>query len=234
MESMYSSLFARCRQKHQESLNIDDSSRTIVVLAGPPGSGKSTIAAEVVRRLNTAVPPFNSIVVPMDGFHLSRKTLDQMPNSAEAHERRGAAWTFDVQGVLSLVRTLHLSKNNKSKTILVPGFDHALKDPCPEKIAIIPDNAIVIIEGSWLLLDEDPWRQISSLVDDTWFVDVAADLARHRIAKRHIGSGIEETWEDAVRRAESNDLPNGNEIRNKLVEPALVVQSCEAPAKTIA
>jgi pantothenate kinase len=234
MESVYLSLFARCQQKHQESLNIDESSRTIVALAGPPGSGKSTIAAEVVRRLNTAVPPVNSIVVPMDGFHLSRKTLDQMPNSAEAHERRGAAWTFDVNGVLSLVRTLYQSKSNKSETILVPGFDHALKDPCPEKISIQPVNALVIIEGSWLLLDEEPWRQISSLVDDTWFVDVTAELARHRIAKRHIGSGIEETWEDAVRRAESNDLPNGDEIRNRLVKPALVVQSCEVPAKTIA
>jgi pantothenate kinase len=64
-------------------------------------------------------------------------------------------------------------------------------------------------------------------VDDSWFVDVEERLARGRIAKRHVKSGIETSWEAAVRRAEGNDLVNGRIIRQKLVRPAVTVQSVE-------
>lgn len=64
--------------------------RHVVGLAGPPGAGKSTLAHEVVRRVNKlwperassmdsqVQPPDVAIVVPMDGFHLYRSELDAM------------------------------------------------------------------------------------------------------------------------------------------------------------
>lgn len=64
--------------------------RHIVGLAGPPGAGKSTLASEVVRRVNMMWPqkacsfdsqvetPEAAIVLPMDGFHLYRHQLDAM------------------------------------------------------------------------------------------------------------------------------------------------------------
>lgn len=59
-------------------------------MAGPPGSGKTTIASEVVRRINMLWPQKASsmdsrvepadvaAVLPMDGFHLYRSQLDAM------------------------------------------------------------------------------------------------------------------------------------------------------------
>lgn len=59
-------------------------------LAGPPGAGKSTVAFQVVQRLNKLWPQkassFESqvepsevaLVLPMDGFHLYRYQLDAM------------------------------------------------------------------------------------------------------------------------------------------------------------
>lgn len=59
-------------------------------LAGPPGAGKSTLASEVVRRINImwpqkassfdsqVKPPDVATVLPMDGFHLYRSQLDAM------------------------------------------------------------------------------------------------------------------------------------------------------------
>lgn len=64
--------------------------RYIVGLAGPPGAGKSTVAYEVVQRINKMWPqkspsmdeqvgsPDIAIVLPMDGFHLYRSQLDAM------------------------------------------------------------------------------------------------------------------------------------------------------------
>lgn len=64
--------------------------RHIVGLAGPPGAGKSTVASEVVKRINKlwpqkscsfdsqVQPPEVATVLPMDGFHLYRHQLDAM------------------------------------------------------------------------------------------------------------------------------------------------------------
>jgi pantothenate kinase len=228
MEPVYSSLTDRALELYKELKNASPTQHRIVVaLAGPPGSGKSTIASKVVQRLNaTSTIPFAAIV-PMDGFHLPRSTLDALPNKVEAYARRGASWTFDENGVLKLVNVLSKSRSEPSDVIIAPTFDHAVKDPMEGGIMITSDVKFVLLEGNYLLLNEEPWNQIHGLVDDTWFVDVAPDLARTRIAKRHIKAGIETTWEDAVRRAESNDLLNGVEIRNKLVKPSVVIQSVE-------
>ncbi|CAG8961356.1 hypothetical protein HYFRA_00013817 [Hymenoscyphus fraxineus] len=227
MEPVYSSLTDRALELTKKLQNVQQ--RVLVVLAGPPGSGKTTIADHVVQRLNSttnATEPL-AVVLPMDGFHLPRSTLDVLPNKAEAYARRGANWTFDGLGVLKLVKVLSESRTRTSDTILAPSFDHAAKDSVANGIVISPNIKFVILEGNYLLLNEDPWSQINKLVDDTWFVDVDPDLARNRIAKRHIKAGIESTWEDAVKRAEGNDLLNGVEIRKNLVKPAFLIQSVE-------
>ncbi|TVY33292.1 putative uridine kinase [Lachnellula subtilissima] len=229
MEPVYSSLTDRAIElcKHLGDHALPAQHRIVVALAGPPGSGKSTIAAKVVQRLNaTSTVPF-AVIVPMDGFHLPRSTLDALPNKLEAYARRGASWTFDEKGVLKLINVLSKSRFETSDIIIAPTFDHAAKDPVDDGITITPAITFVLLEGNYLLLDEEPWNQVQGLVDDTWFVDVDPELARTRIAKRHIEAGIETTWDAAVRRAESNDLLNGVEIRRKLVKPAVMIQSVE-------
>ncbi|TLD39140.1 P-loop containing nucleoside triphosphate hydrolase protein [Venturia nashicola] len=225
MENVYTSLVARALEVHDMARYENVQHRAIIAFAGPPGSGKSTISEEVVQRLNKrAARPF-AIVLSMDGFHLPRKTLDEMPNREEAYERRGIAWTFDAPRAVSLVERLHDSKHDRTVVISAPNFDHAEKDPVEDAIVIPGDISLVIMEGLWLLYDQEPWNRIPSLVDDTWFVDVDAEIARHRVAKRHIQAGIESNWEGAVRRASGNDLANGEEVRRRLTTPGIVVHS---------
>lgn len=228
MDSVYDLLTQRAFDAHasRSKLSSERGPPTIIALAGPPGSGKSTVAAEVVKRL--ASKSINSAVVPMDGFHLSRAQLDALPNRDEAYTRRGIHWTFDAAGVISAVRKLVRERETgDTDAILLPGFDHAEKDPVEGAVRVEASTEVLILEGNWLLFDEAPWNEIVRLVHETWFIDVHPDLARNRIARRHIQSGIENTWDDAVKRAEVNDLPNGEEIRRRLIKPDIVVESVE-------
>ncbi|KAI0487009.1 P-loop containing nucleoside triphosphate hydrolase protein [Xylaria cf. heliscus] len=233
MDQVYSSLTQRAVDNHARLVGDSGQHRIIIAFAGPPGSGKSTIAAQVVQRLNTKFQRPIATSLAMDGFHYTRAYLDTLPNHIEAHARRGAPWTFDADGVVDLLKTLSASRvTAEPVAILAPSFDHKVKDPVAEAIRIEPETEIVIVEGNWLLLDREPWTQIPQYVDDTWFVDVRPELASHRIALRHISAGIENTWEAAMARVDANDLLNGDEVRKHLLEPKVRVESVEIEERT--
>lgn len=229
MEQVYDNLTARAlglraRLREQDPHQL----RILIALAGPPGSGKSTVAAKVARRIHQGGA--SAAVVAMDGFHYPRSYLDALPNAAEAHARRGAHWTYDAAGVVQLLGRLHSSRTRSVDLISVPGFDHATKDPVADAVRIPAETEIVILEGNWLLFDREPWSRISALVDDTWFVDVEPALARRRVAARHIEAGIEESWDAALARVDGNDTLNGEDVRRHLILPNVTVASIEVPA----
>ncbi|KAF5665225.1 panthothenate kinase uridine kinase-related [Fusarium circinatum] len=196
--------------------------RILIALAGVPGSGKTTLSDALIKELKK-----NGIsdvaILPMDGFHYTRTSLSSFRDPDEAFRRRGAPFTFDAAALLDLVvllRKTPVTTHNEPQIIIkAPGFDHAKKDPIPNAIKIFSCAKVVIIEGNYVLLDQDPWSRISTLVDDKWFVDVPVDIARERLASRHLGAGIETTTEAAIKRADENDIPNGEYIRSHLLEP---------------
>ncbi|KAB8249285.1 P-loop containing nucleoside triphosphate hydrolase protein [Aspergillus flavus] len=143
---------------------IHDKPRFLVAIAGAPGSGKTTLANALTERLN-AMPASirrHTVCVPMDGFHLSRAELDQLPNREEAYVRRGAPWTFDVSGFITFVQRLRKwaekdtspfhnqttppPSPSSSEILYAPSFDHEKKDPVTDGISITPDTSIIILE----------------------------------------------------------------------------------------
>ncbi|PNP61458.1 hypothetical protein FNYG_13816 [Fusarium nygamai] len=227
MDDIYAQIERRALSLLQQSHQRSSDSRAIIILAGPPGSGKSTIASQVVQRINAHHPSPIAKVLPMDGYHYSRSHLDSLPNHIEAHSRRGAHWTFDGQAVLDMIKQLHASRESPFTTLYMPSFDHEIKDPVPDAIEISPDDKIVLVEGNWLLYNEHPWNQIANYADDTWFVDVEPRLALQRVAKRHVACGIGMTLEAAMDRVRNNDMKNGDDIRRGLIQPNIIVKSVE-------
>ncbi|KAF1964381.1 P-loop containing nucleoside triphosphate hydrolase protein [Bimuria novae-zelandiae CBS 107.79] len=231
MEQQVDRLVKKTWEKYKEN---PPSKRLLIAVSGIPGSGKTTLAAIVSNRLNalhaqqspgTSNSNPLSAFLPMDGYHLSRRQLDALPDPVSAHARRGAEYTFDGDSFLKLVKKLREPVCPETQTLFAPSFDHSIKDPVADDIAIAPSIRIIIFEGNYLSLDKPPWNDAAALMDELWFMDVDFDVARKRLIYRHVKAGIAKDEEDAAKRADENDLVNGQEIMNKRLEVHEIVTS---------
>lgn len=84
----------------------------------------------------------------MDGYHYTRAQLDAMPDPATAHARRGAEFTFDGEAFYHLVKRLKEPLTRDTPTIYAPSFDHAIKDPKENDIAVERTHRVVVLEGN--------------------------------------------------------------------------------------
>ncbi|KAL3440101.1 hypothetical protein BJX65DRAFT_291143 [Aspergillus insuetus] len=135
-----------------------------------------------------------------------------MPDPATAIHRRGAAFTFDAEAFYRLVQHLKEPFTPSSTTVYAPSFDHAIKDPILEDIPIPPTAKIVIFEGLYLSLNREPWSSAAALMDESWFIDIDREIARARLVKRHVASGIVPDVAAAEHRISSTDFLNADDI----------------------
>ncbi|CAN0156043.1 unnamed protein product [Scytosiphon promiscuus] len=178
-----------------------------VAVAGAPGSGKTTLAAEVCRRVHSAETP--AVCIPMDGYHLYRRELDLLPDPSEAHRKRGAHWTFDGTRFLREIREARTSGAGS-----FPGFDHARGDPVESQWAVDPSHAVVLVEGNYLLLKGvDPWDAAGELFDETWAIRCPPEVCGERVRKRHVQTGLGD--QEALDRVKDNDLPNARLVSER-------------------
>ncbi|GAA3876668.1 nucleoside/nucleotide kinase family protein [Leifsonia kafniensis] len=148
--------------------------RTMVGIAGSPGSGKSTIAAALMERLRGGK---HAVLLPMDGFHLPQSTLVQLGR----RERMGAPDTFDVDGFVDVLTAVRFT----TEPVSVPGFDRAIEEPIPDALTVFPDSSVVVIEGNYLLHDAGGWERVLPLLDVSMFVDLPQDIRVERLITRH-------------------------------------------------
>lgn len=172
--------------------------RTIVAVAGAPGAGKSTLAADLVA----ALPNGSAAAVPMDGFHYDDAVLDRIG----WRKRKGAPETFDFDGYESLIERLRKG----DRDVAVPHFDRSM-ELSRAAAAIVPKDArIIVTEGNYLLLDEAPWDRLASLFDVTVFLDVPREELERRLIQRWLDHG--RTPEAGRAWVDSNDLPNVDRV----------------------
>lgn len=200
---------------HLINLTINNDNRWIIGIVGIPCSGKSHLAEKLSNRVNNIHDKEIATFIGMDGYHYTRKYLDNMENPSLAHQKRGAYWTFDVDGFGNLLQSI--SKNKDNKTIICPTFDHSIKDPTPNGKKIKPNHKIIIVEGLYLFLNIEPWNKlVLPYFNEKWLLKCDNKLAEKRIIKRHIQSGIAKNNKDALFRWIDNDKPNGEFLLNNL------------------
>jgi pantothenate kinase len=66
-----------------------------------------------------------------------------------------------------------------------------------------------VLEGNYIHLTVPPWDQATKLLDEKWFIEVEREVARGRVILRHLIAGIADTEEEAGKRFDENDWPNG-------------------------
>lgn len=196
------------------------SKRVVIGITGIPGSGKTTLTSKLCDVLNRQGVATQGI--SQDGFHYYRQQLYLMKNSREAVERRGAPFTFDAVKFLRLIEKLNDPKY-QGKKIPAPSFDHSKKDPIENDVIIKPETKVIVVEGNYLALKDDVWKELAQYFDEIWRLEVLLKDAKERLVARHLAAGICNTKEEAERRAEENDLVNGRYILEELIEPTLII-----------
>ena len=179
--------------------------RQLIALAGLPGSGKSTLATQIADDINRTIGFGTAVALGMDGFHLPKSVLAEMPDPAEAIKRRGAPWTFDSSGFCSRVRAL--AGSSEEKSVYWPGFEHGVGDPVEDEFSVKPKVRLVLIEGLYLLNSDGAWGEAGKLFDEKWFLDTPMEESIRRLAGRHMTTrniGLEE----AMVRINRNDRLN--------------------------
>lgn len=152
--------------------------RTLLGIAGPPGAGKSTLAARVADVLGA-----DAVVVPMDGFHLAQATLERLGRA----DRKGAPDTFDAAGFVALLHRLRASE----ETVWAPEYRRDLRHGVTGAIEVPATTPLVIVEGNYLLCDEAGFAPVRELLDETWFCEIDDDVRIERLIARHIATGKE-------------------------------------------
>ena len=170
--------------------------RFMIGVAGPPASGKSTTAGDLVEALRQAGE--SATAIPMDGFHYDDAVLEEIG----LRSRKGSPATFDVAGFRVLLERLKAREDK----VAIPHFDRSLELSRAAAELVPASTRFLVIEGNYLLLNEAPWSDLFALFDFSVFIDVPITELDRRLVARwdHYGRDRQEArnWID------TNDLPN--------------------------
>lgn len=174
----------------------DGGGRRILGITGPPGAGKSTLAAALAEALGE-----RARLVGMDGFHLAEAELRRLGR----RDRKGAPDTFDALGYVALLRRLRAADE---EVVYAPHFDRSIEEAIAGSVPVPREVPLVITEGNYLLVDDAPWSAVRPLLDECWYVEpdeterLERLVARHQRFGRSPAEARERSWGSDQRNAE--------------------------------
>lgn len=160
---------------------IPGNHRVALGMAGGPGVGKSTLAVDLVDRLNRETPGL-AAYVPMDGFHMKHAKLEALGTVQD----KGMPPTFEAAAFADFLARLKAADGPVSG----PGYSRRIEDVVEDAFTVEAGVRLLVVEGNYLLLDTPPWDRVRPMLDLAAFIDVPRETVRARLLKRHAEEGL--------------------------------------------
>lgn len=187
--------------------------RVALGIAGGPGVGKSTLATDLVTRLNTTQPGI-AAYVPMDGFHMLHAKLESLGTAKD----KGAPHTFEAAAFAEFLAALKAATGPVSG----PGYSRKIEDVVQDAFIVPAQARLLVVEGNYLLLSIAPWWQIRPLLDRAVFISLPRELVRARLLKRHAAEGLFTEERNRVH-VQTVDLPNFDLVQRSRSQADLAI-----------
>lgn len=178
--------------------------RILVLLAAPPAAGKSTLVSflQSLSEQTADVQPVQSI--GMDGFHYPQSYLKSHTVLRDGEEVplvsvKGSPPSFDLSSLRLRIRRL-----KEEPECPWPHYDRTLHDPVEGKIRVT--RSIVLLEGNYLLLPLEGWRELKDEADYTIRILAESEDVRERLIARKMNSGLPRAEAEAF--VDRSDLAN--------------------------
>ena len=204
--------------------------RVLVFLAAPPGSGKSTLCS-FLEKLSLETDGVTKLqAIGMDGFHRRQEYLQTHTTIRDGKEVKmvdikGAPITFDLDKLTNAIEQVASDKD-----CYWPTYDRHLHNPIEDAIHITGN--IVLLEGNYLLLEEDGWKDLRKYADYTISLSADENMLRDRLIDRKMKSGND--LETATHFVDYSDMVNvrlclektaGADLRLKVDDGGEIIES---------
>lgn len=193
--------------------------RIVIFLAAPPAVGKTTLS-QFLENLSRNNKQFEEIQgIGLDGFHYSNEflikhTIEKNGERIVLKSIKGAPETYNYKAVEEKLKKI------KDENIMWPIYNRKLHDVEKDKIRI--EKNIILIEGNWLLLNEDNWKELKKLSDYSIMIIAEKKLLKDRLITRKIMGGISK--KEAEEFYEKSDKKNIERVLNKIVKHDLTLE----------
>ena len=178
--------------------------RVVFALAGPGGAGKSVVSAIFAHLMSEGAQDFEFINVGADAYHYSNQKLVDLGRK----EVKGRYDTYDIAALKS-----DLTDFKAGKSVQFPIYSRKIHEPIQNSLVCEAKNALLWLEGGWLLYPEEGWGELIKLYDYSYFITATEADVSTQVINRHIKGGRE--TEDAKNFYERSDVKNINLVLEK-------------------
>ena len=161
-------------------------SRIVVFLAAPPAVGKTTLC-QFLEYLSQKEDVTEVQALGLDGFHYHSDYINShdavvLGKTVSMKTVKGCPETYDTDKLQEKVKSI------KTQNILWPIYDRNIHDVVEDVIEVTKD--IILIEGNWLLLSEEPWKSIKDVADYTILIRSKEGTLKNRLIGRKMKGGL--------------------------------------------
>lgn len=205
--------------KQLQRLQKEKKERIIVFMAAPPAVGKTTLC-EFLEYLSKQDQELTDIqALGLDGFHYHSDYINShdaivLGEKVPMKQVKGCPETYDTEKLRQKLEHI------KTEDILWPVYDRNLHDVVEDQIKVTQD--IILIEGNWLLLKEEPWKTMQQYADYKILILAEEEMLKERLISRKEKGGL--TREEAVAWYQNSDSKNVTRVLRDSLQGDLLLK----------